>query len=274
MTGLPITGGCQCGAVRYALHAVPGNTHFCHCRMCQRAVGGPFAAFTGLPRAQIEWTRGEPAFFQSSSVAKRGFCRDCGTPLSFAYDRSDRFSVTIGSLDHPETVPIARHYGVESKMPWLKLCDGLPEEATVDADTDPRTVGMVNLQGQANTDTGRWYTRSIVPVTDVAAAAAFYIGQLGFTEAWRYEDEGHLLIVQVGRDGCELILSSQWPAKTGQALIFISLDEAVLIALRRDLEHRGVAVRDGRWGYPLMVLADPDGNELLFPYPSDTEPHA
>ena len=144
---LPITGGCQCGAVRYALHAAPGNAHFCHCRMCQRAVGGPFAALTSMARTQIEWTRGEPAWFQSSSVATRGFCRDCGTPLSFAYDRSDRFSVTIGSLDHPEDFPIVIHYGVESKMPWLKLCDGLPEEATGDVEADPRTAGMVKLQG-------------------------------------------------------------------------------------------------------------------------------
>jgi hypothetical protein len=145
---LPITGGCQCGAVRYILRAIPGNTHFCHCRMCQRAVGGPFANLTSLARAEIEWTRGEPAWFQSSSVATRGFCRDCGTPLSFAYDRSDRFSVTVGSLDHPEDFPPVRHYGVESKMPWLKLCDSLPEEATGDPETDPRTAGMVKRQGE------------------------------------------------------------------------------------------------------------------------------
>ncbi|MGZ3305995.1 MAG: GFA family protein [Asticcacaulis sp.] len=146
MTPLPITGGCQCGAVRYALHAEPGNAHFCHCRMCQRAVGGPFAALTSLRRADVEWTKGEPAFFQSSSVAKRGYCRDCGTPLSFAYDRSDRFSVTLGSLDRPEDAPIERHYGIESKMPWLKLCDGLPEEETGDLEHDPRTAGMVIWQ--------------------------------------------------------------------------------------------------------------------------------
>ena len=273
MTSLPITGGCQCGAVRYALQAVPVNTHFCHCRMCQRAVGGPFAAFTGVPRDQIEWTKGEPAWFHSSSVATRGFCRDCGTPLSFAYDRSDRFSVTLGSLDFPEDVPVERHYGVESKMPWLKLCDGLPEEATGDVEADPRTQGMVKLQGEGEAG-GRWYSRAIVPVSDTVAATGFYVEQLGFAEHWRYEDQGRLLVVQVGRDGCELILSSQWPAKTGQAMIFISLDLDVLTTLRADLEQRGVAVGDGRWGYPLMVLRDLDGNELLFPYPSDTEPRA
>ena len=142
-----LTGGCQCGAVRFAFKTTPGKVSICHCRMCQRAVGGHFAALTSMKRDEIEWTKGEPAWFQSSSVAKRGFCRDCGTPLSFAYDRSDRFSVTIGSLDHPEDFPIVRHYGVESKLPWLRLCDGLPEESTGDAEADPRTAGMVKLQG-------------------------------------------------------------------------------------------------------------------------------
>ena len=131
-----ITGGCQCGAVRYALSVAPQNAHFCHCRMCQRAVGGPFAALAGVPRDAIAFTRGEPKFYASSSVARRGFCADCGTPLTFGYDTVNRISITIGSLDHPEDCPIVRHYGVESKMPWLKLCDGLPEERTEDLESD------------------------------------------------------------------------------------------------------------------------------------------
>jgi hypothetical protein len=55
-------------------------------------------------------------------------------------------SITLGSLDRPEAFPIERHYGVESKVPWLKLCDGLPEEETGDIESDPRTAGMVRLQ--------------------------------------------------------------------------------------------------------------------------------
>jgi hypothetical protein len=58
----------------------------------------------------------------------------------------------------------------------------------------------------------------------------------------------------------------------GNGLIFISLDVGVLDALRTDLEARGVAVKDGEWGYRLMVIADPDGNELYFPYPKAQAP--
>src|SRR5258708_7064476 len=96
-----ITGGCQCGAVRYALHMEPQRTQFCHCRMCQRAVGNVFAALTGVKKDKIEWTAGPPATFASSSLAQRGFCAKCGTPLTFSYNDAEWIYVTIGSLDEP-----------------------------------------------------------------------------------------------------------------------------------------------------------------------------
>ncbi len=128
----PITGGCQCGAVRYALHAVRvEKPHVCHCRMCQRATGGLFAALAGCARDQLEWTRGEPALFASSNLATRGFCRACGTPLSFAYNPPEaRIYVTIGSLDDPEQAAIERQYGVESKLSWVRFCEDAPQERT------------------------------------------------------------------------------------------------------------------------------------------------
>ncbi|MGA3046649.1 MAG: glyoxalase superfamily protein [Terracidiphilus sp.] len=113
----------------------------------------------------------------------------------------------------------------------------------------------------------KWYTRPVLFVGDIDRSVDFYVKQLGFTQAWRYEDEGKGLVAQVDRHGCELILSCQWPGKVGKGLMFISLDPGVLDALRAELEGRGVAVKDGQWGYRLMVVADPDGNELYFPYP-------
>ena len=143
----PVTGGCQCGAVRYALSSPLKDAHFCHCRMCQRATGGLFAALAAVPKADIVWTNGAPKFFPSSSVAVRGFCAHCGTPLTFAYLNGPNLCVTIGSLDHPENAPIANHYGVESKAPWLKFCDGLPEVETADEATSGASlVGMVSHQ--------------------------------------------------------------------------------------------------------------------------------
>lgn len=114
-----------------------------------------------------------------------------------------------------------------------------------------------------------WYSRPVLFVGDIDRSVEFYVNQLGFTQAWRYEEEGKAFVAQVDRQGCELILSSQWPSKVGTALIFISLDVGVLHAVRAELEGRHVEVKDGNWGYRLMVVHDPDGNELYFPYPGE-----
>jgi catechol 2,3-dioxygenase-like lactoylglutathione lyase family enzyme len=114
-----------------------------------------------------------------------------------------------------------------------------------------------------------WYSRPVLFVSDIERSVAFYLGQLGFREDWRYDEAGDRRIVQVSRQECELILSSQWPDKVGGGLIFVSPDLDLLSATRSEFEARGVEVKDGRWGYPLMIVADPDGNELYFPYPSD-----
>jgi hypothetical protein len=117
--------------VRYALYVAPQSSHVCHCRMCQRATGGLFAALAGAPLADFAWTRGTPAFFASSNVAQRGFCAACGTPLSFAYDDpAAPIFVTLGSLDEPGAAPILRQYGIESRLPWVQFCERVPAEAT------------------------------------------------------------------------------------------------------------------------------------------------
>jgi catechol 2,3-dioxygenase-like lactoylglutathione lyase family enzyme len=119
---------------------------------------------------------------------------------------------------------------------------------------------------------GKWYTRPVLLVSDAELSLAFYVEKLGFAEAWRHAEDGQLLVVQVDRAGCELILSSQWPEKAGSALIFISLDPDVLASAREEFESRGVEVKDGSWGYKLMIVEDPDGNQLYFPYPREEQP--
>ena len=125
-----LTGGCQCGAIRYAATAPPQNVHLCHCRMCQKAVGGPFAAFAPIPREGFAWTRGKPGTFASSTVAERDFCPRCGTPLTFRYIDGATVGVTIGSLDDPNAVTPATNFGTESKVSWFAHIAALPEKPT------------------------------------------------------------------------------------------------------------------------------------------------
>jgi hypothetical protein len=125
------TGGCQCGAIRYAFYAPLENSHVCHCRMCQRATGGVFAALAGGSPDNFAWTQGTPSFFASSNLAQRGFCAKCGTPLSFQYHYAGaRLYTTIGSLDEPERVELVKQFGVESQLPWVKFCEAVPGERT------------------------------------------------------------------------------------------------------------------------------------------------
>jgi uncharacterized glyoxalase superfamily protein PhnB len=124
-----------------------------------------------------------------------------------------------------------------------------------------------------------WFARPVLHVTDVEASLGFYVNQLGFTSPWRYEEDGRTHVAQVDRQGCALILADTWPEKIGMGLIFISINveqqtreaaTAALDALRAELEARGVPVKDRSWGYRLLVVDDPDGNQLFFNYPSET----
>ena len=125
-----------------------------------------------------------------------------------------------------------------------------------------------------------WFARPILHVRDVEASLRFYIDRLGFTNPWRYEESGKVFVAQVDRQGCALILADTWPEKVGKTVMFISLNvepptpEALAIALdalRAELQGKDVAVKDGRWGYRLLVVDDPDGNQLLFNYAVENE---
>jgi len=143
-----ISGGCQCGAVRYRATAMLDNAHLCHCRMCQKAVGNLFAALVAAPRDALTFTRGTPALFHSSAHVARGFCRDCGTPLFYDYVEGGRVNLTIGSLDEPARFPPATQMGLEARMPWFEMLCLLPELGTTEATMpeDAAAIRASNLQ--------------------------------------------------------------------------------------------------------------------------------
>jgi catechol 2,3-dioxygenase-like lactoylglutathione lyase family enzyme len=122
-----------------------------------------------------------------------------------------------------------------------------------------------------------WFARPVLHVSSVEAALRFYVDRLGFTSPWRYDEDGRAYVAQVDRQGCALILAQSWPQKVGKGLMFISLNAepeeqvAALEALRAEFEARGVPVREGSWGYRLLVVDDPDGNQLFFNYPAASQ---
>jgi hypothetical protein len=146
-----LTGGCQCGAVRYALYAEP-DSDICHCRMCQKAVGNLFMAVAGVPLDQLVWTTGEPALYRSSSAAERGFCRDCGTPLTFRYLAKGSINVTLGSLDEPAKARPTIQHGIESRVPWWRELFDLPGMTT---EQDPPPGGLETMENYQHRGSAR-----------------------------------------------------------------------------------------------------------------------
>jgi uncharacterized glyoxalase superfamily protein PhnB len=124
-----------------------------------------------------------------------------------------------------------------------------------------------------------WFARPVLHVKNVEASLRFYVDRLGFTIAWCHNEDGRADVAQVDRQGCALIVADSWPEKIGNGLMFISLNVepetheaavAALDALREELEAKGVPVKEGWWGYRLLVVDDLDGNQLFFNYPNET----
>jgi len=141
-----LTGGCQCGRVRYALSVLPDDVSVCHCRMCQKAVGGPFVALALVHANELTWTRGKPGVFRSSTIATRLFCADCGTPLAYVNDDSGDIELTTGSFDQPNRVVPTRATGNESRLPWIDKLPSLPAQSTKEIHAARKQTPIVSFQ--------------------------------------------------------------------------------------------------------------------------------
>lgn len=109
-----MTGGCQCGRVRYAAEIESNDAYLCHCRMCRRATGGASIAYVNVAREHVRWD-GEPDWYASSEIARRPFCATCGTPLGFQFlDDATHVDVTLGSFDDPDRFVPRHNFAAES----------------------------------------------------------------------------------------------------------------------------------------------------------------
>jgi hypothetical protein len=119
------TGGCQCGAIRFRVSGELKDSSICHCRMCQKAFGAYYVSVRG---ADLQWTRGERKKFHSSNFVERGFCGNCGTPLT--YEAPDGMAIAAGAFDDPSSLPPTIQWGVEGKLGFVDRLHELPGERT------------------------------------------------------------------------------------------------------------------------------------------------
>ena len=118
------SGGCRCGAVRFKVEGPLGEASVCYCRMCQKATGGAFGLFVRIDTDRLAWTRGAPKHFVSSNIAKRGFCGDCGTPLTWEYE--GWLDLAIATFDEAAKIEPVVQLAMDTQFPWVWRLDGLP----------------------------------------------------------------------------------------------------------------------------------------------------
>jgi len=129
-----MTGGCACGRIRYTATVEPEEAYLCHCRMCQRSAGAISLALVNVMLADLAWQH-EPDWYDSSPIAQRPYCRECGTSLGFKFKQgSDKMDLTVASFDDPSPFRPRHHFGAESiQRAWLNT-EGLLEMRTGDYD--------------------------------------------------------------------------------------------------------------------------------------------
>jgi len=121
---MPLTGRCLCGAVAFEVDGPLQPLAHCHCSMCRKSHGAPFASFAGAAKSAFRWLRGTEhvRHYESSPGTQRAFCGICGSPLP----AGDVF-IPVGLLDGDPKLGALPHIFVGSKAPWYEIRDAAPQ---------------------------------------------------------------------------------------------------------------------------------------------------
>ncbi len=125
------SGGCVCGAVRYASKSDPARVTVCHCLWCQRRTGTAFGTEVVFPIEQLEFSGVEPGKYrhvpnEAGRWLEVCFCPRCGSNLGFTLEAVPGIrTVPAGTLDDPgaldPTLTKFRHVFTRSRRSWGDL---------------------------------------------------------------------------------------------------------------------------------------------------------
>ena len=126
-----ISGQCLCGAVRYEIRGSLSDPHACHCNQCRRQ-SGHHTVTTHVKRTNFSLTEERGlTWYRSSPIAERGFCAECGSSL-FWDDGGEDVYISVGSLNQPTGLTLAKHIFVDEKGDYYEIGDDLPKFASYD----------------------------------------------------------------------------------------------------------------------------------------------
>lgn len=130
------TGGCLCGAIKYAFDSDPAMTGVCHCKNCQRQAGSAFSTLAGVAKNDFKFTQGEPKLYvdgdtNSGNKVERYFCGNCGSPIYSALgSQPEQIFLKTGTMDDTSDFKPMFHVWCDTKQNWVDLEDGVPQMAT------------------------------------------------------------------------------------------------------------------------------------------------
>lgn len=123
------SGSCLCGSVAFVIDGALSAPSACHCGQCRNQSGHVWAS-TSTHEDNLSFSSDETlSWFRASDIARRGFCRACGSFLFWQHDDEDTISISMGALDEPTDLKLARHIFVADKGDYYDIKDDLPQEA-------------------------------------------------------------------------------------------------------------------------------------------------
>ena len=127
---LPLTGGCGCGAVRFAIDAPLVGAAYCHCTRCQHRTGTAAAASATVVPGSVRILQGAEDLhgWAPPGGLEKLFCATCGSHLLARDPETEEIAVVrLGAFDEDPGVRPALHQYTAYAVPWEPLPDdGLP----------------------------------------------------------------------------------------------------------------------------------------------------
>lgn len=118
------TARCMCGNITLEATGPARYTEYCHCKWCQQGSGSAFAIWIIFDKDKARVTKGNLSYFHSSDACKRGFCKDCGSTLTF--QSPENFDIALGAMDNPDAFPATQHIWTKSQIRHVTISDDIP----------------------------------------------------------------------------------------------------------------------------------------------------
>jgi hypothetical protein len=126
---MELTGGCQCGAVRYRLKGEAAYTALCHCGDCRKSAGAPMVHWAAFPAENFTLEQGELRGYSSSETGTRSFCPTCGTGVIYRNETMlpGLIDVQSATLDDPDALPPQVQIQLAERLAYMAGVDDLPK---------------------------------------------------------------------------------------------------------------------------------------------------